>query len=171
MAETLSPSAARDGIELFHASPRDPIWEYVLSDHIALLACRRRPRLSSSSVTATSRSRSPGDGTVLTGGAAVADTEVALAGARRLLNPGSVGQPRDGDPRAAWLWLDLDAGHARLQAHRLRHSADAGRVRGGRAAPGARPAPRAGNLTALSEPTRAAAVSLPKLMPSRPRAS
>jgi diadenosine tetraphosphatase ApaH/serine/threonine PP2A family protein phosphatase len=25
-----------------------------------------------------------------------------------LLNPGSVGQPRDGDPRAAWLLLDLD---------------------------------------------------------------
>ena len=24
-----------------------------------------------------------------------------------LLNPGSVGQPRDGDPRAAWLELDL----------------------------------------------------------------
>jgi diadenosine tetraphosphatase ApaH/serine/threonine PP2A family protein phosphatase len=25
------------------------------------------------------------------------------------LNPGSVGQPRDGDPRAAYLLLDLDA--------------------------------------------------------------
>jgi len=25
-----------------------------------------------------------------------------------LLNPGSVGQPRDGDPRAAYLELDLD---------------------------------------------------------------
>ena len=24
------------------------------------------------------------------------------------MNPGSVGQPRDGDPRAAWLELDLD---------------------------------------------------------------
>ena len=29
--------------------------------------------------------------------------------ARRLLNPGSVGQTRDGDPRAAWLLLDLGA--------------------------------------------------------------
>ena len=27
---------------------------------------------------------------------------------RRLLNPGSVGQPRDGDPRAAWMLLDLE---------------------------------------------------------------
>ena len=27
----LEPAGARDGIGLFHASPRDPIWEYVLS--------------------------------------------------------------------------------------------------------------------------------------------
>ena len=31
---------------------------------------------------------------------------MALEGARRLLNPGSVGQPRDGDPRAAYLLLE-----------------------------------------------------------------
>ena len=29
-----------------------------------------------------------------------------------LINPGSVGQPRDGDPRAAWLELDLDGWEA-----------------------------------------------------------
>jgi diadenosine tetraphosphatase ApaH/serine/threonine PP2A family protein phosphatase len=34
-------------------------------------------------------------------------SEIDLSGARWLLNPGSVGQPRDGDPRAAWLLLDL----------------------------------------------------------------
>ena len=28
---------------------------------------------------------------------------------RWLVNPGSVGQPRDGDPRAAWLALDTEA--------------------------------------------------------------
>jgi diadenosine tetraphosphatase ApaH/serine/threonine PP2A family protein phosphatase len=32
-----------------------------------------------------------------------------LAPGRTLLNPGSVGQPRDGDPRAAYVLLDLDA--------------------------------------------------------------
>ena len=31
-----------------------------------------------------------------------------MASGEWLLNPGSVGQPRDGDPRAAWLLLDLD---------------------------------------------------------------
>jgi len=48
----------------------------------------------------------------LAGGLAPAGTEVDLAAARWLLNPGSVGQPRDGDPRAAWLLLDLGARRA-----------------------------------------------------------
>jgi len=32
---------------------------------------------------------------------------IELATGRWLLNPGSVGQPRDGDPDAAWLLLDF----------------------------------------------------------------
>ena len=46
------------------------------------------------------------DGETVAGGLAPGGTEVQLSG-RWLLNPGSVGQPRDGDPRAAWLLLDL----------------------------------------------------------------
>ena len=34
---------------------------------------------------------------------------LGLGEARWLLNPGSVGQPRDGDPHAAYLVLDLAA--------------------------------------------------------------
>ena len=49
---------------------------------------------------------------VLDGGLAASGTETPLGPGRRLLNPGSVGQPRDGDPRAAWLLLDPDAGTA-----------------------------------------------------------
>ena len=41
------------------------------------------------------------------GGPARGGSKVTLEG-RRLLNPGSVGQPRDGDPRAAWMLLDLE---------------------------------------------------------------
>ena len=41
-------------------------------------------------------------------------------GCKYLLNPGSVGQPRDGDPRAAWLLLDLDARRATF--HRVEYS-------------------------------------------------
>ena len=36
-----------------------------------------------------------------------AGTEVDLSSGRWLINPGAVGQPRDGDPRAAWVLLDL----------------------------------------------------------------
>ncbi len=38
------------------------------------------------------------------------DVPFALGGARSIINPGSVGQPRDRDPRAAYLWYDPDAG-------------------------------------------------------------
>jgi diadenosine tetraphosphatase ApaH/serine/threonine PP2A family protein phosphatase len=37
-------------------------------------------------------------------------SSLELGSTRALLNPGSVGQPRDGDPRAAYLLLDTDAG-------------------------------------------------------------
>jgi diadenosine tetraphosphatase ApaH/serine/threonine PP2A family protein phosphatase len=42
-------------------------------------------------------------------------TEVDLSAGRVLMNPGSVGQPRDGDPRAAFLLLDLDEHKARFR--------------------------------------------------------
>jgi diadenosine tetraphosphatase ApaH/serine/threonine PP2A family protein phosphatase len=44
------------------------------------------------------------------GGLAPGGHEVDLARGRWLLNPGSVGQPRDNDPRAAYAILDLE-GH------------------------------------------------------------
>ena len=47
------------------------------------------------------------DGEEVVGGVAPDGFSVELNG-RWLLNPGSVGQPRDGDPRAAWLLLDLE---------------------------------------------------------------
>ena len=43
------------------------------------------------------------------GAQAGAGTRLDLSEGRWLINPGSVGQPRDGDPRAAWLELDTDA--------------------------------------------------------------
>jgi diadenosine tetraphosphatase ApaH/serine/threonine PP2A family protein phosphatase len=59
----------------------------------------------------------------LEGGHAPGGTDSELSKGRWLLNPGSVGQPRDGDPRAAWLLLDL----ARRQAsfRRLEYDVEA----------------------------------------------
>ncbi len=52
------------------------------------------------------------DGRGAIGGHAAGGTEIDLSAGRWLLNPGSVGQPRDGDPDAAWLSLDLERRHA-----------------------------------------------------------
>jgi diadenosine tetraphosphatase ApaH/serine/threonine PP2A family protein phosphatase len=110
--ESLRPSGSARGVELFHASARDPVWEYVLDGESALATLE----LTSADVVLVGHSHvalaiSLEDGH-LAGGLAPADTELELADARRLLNPGSVGQPRDGDPRAAWLLLDLVGGRA-----------------------------------------------------------
>jgi len=110
--QTLAPSATRPGVELFHGSPRDPVWDYVLSDEVAVASLRATSAplvLVGHSHVALDLSL---DGDQLGGGQAPADTQVELDGRRWLLNPGSVGQPRDGDPRAAWLLVDLDAGRA-----------------------------------------------------------
>jgi diadenosine tetraphosphatase ApaH/serine/threonine PP2A family protein phosphatase len=107
----LPSSAEQDGIGLFHASPRDPIWEYVLTWEAARDAIRDSGR----EVTIVGHSHVPlaiVDGRGPIGGHAAGGTELDLGAGRWLLNPGSVGQPRDGDPEAAWLLLDLDAQHA-----------------------------------------------------------
>jgi diadenosine tetraphosphatase ApaH/serine/threonine PP2A family protein phosphatase len=49
------------------------------------------------------------EGEPATGETRPAGAEVDLAEQEWLLNPGSVGQPRDGDPRAAWMVLDTEA--------------------------------------------------------------
>ena len=38
------------------------------------------------------------------------DRRIVLDGRRCILNPGSVGQPRDGDPRACAMTIDTDSG-------------------------------------------------------------
>ena len=110
--ESLRPQGERDGVELFHASPRDPVWEYVLSADVARVAFD----LTRSPLVLVGHSHVPLaitlEDDVLDGGLAEGGTETALGPGRRLLNPGSVGQPRDGDPRAAWLLLDREAGTA-----------------------------------------------------------
>ena len=105
----LEPHGARADVALFHGSARDPVWEYVLSDDAALATLE----LTEEPVVLVGHSHAAlhvatRDGEV-SGGLSPADTEVALGGSRTLLNPGSVGQPRDGDPRAAYLMLDLAA--------------------------------------------------------------
>jgi predicted phosphodiesterase len=107
----LAPLGESEGVGLYHASPRDPVWEYVLSVRQAadcLQAQRQRIALIGHSHVACYFSRPNGDSPIeeTIGELAPPDTSLELAEGRWLLNPGSVGQPRDGDPRAAWLMLD-----------------------------------------------------------------
>jgi diadenosine tetraphosphatase ApaH/serine/threonine PP2A family protein phosphatase len=102
---------------LVHGSPRDPTWEYVTvePDARANLAAFATPYClyGHTHVPAAWREKGgraerlgPSDGSAL-----------ALDGRRLLLNPGSVGQPRDGDPRASALVLDTQA--RRITWHRV----------------------------------------------------
>jgi diadenosine tetraphosphatase ApaH/serine/threonine PP2A family protein phosphatase len=113
----LSPSGERAGAELYHGSPRDPVWDYVLSEQVALASILE----TTAPIVLVGHSHVAlgigWNGAELTGGLAPEATELDLGAGRFLLNPGSVGQPRDGDPRAAWLALDTDAGTARF--HRV----------------------------------------------------
>jgi diadenosine tetraphosphatase ApaH/serine/threonine PP2A family protein phosphatase len=105
----LQPRARVDGVGLFHGSARDPVWEYVLSDGAAaatLLIAEEEVVLVGHSHVALQVALRGAD---LEGGLAPGGTVLGLGEARWLLNPGSVGQPRDGDPHAAYLVLDLDA--------------------------------------------------------------
>jgi predicted phosphodiesterase len=104
---SLSPKSSAEGVGLFHASPRDPIWEYVLSALAAELcfdATDFRVSLIGHSHVALSFDRPEGE--PASGTTRRAGSEVDLATGEWLINPGSVGQPRDGDARAAWLMLD-----------------------------------------------------------------
>lgn len=111
----LEPLAKVDGVELFHASPRDPVWDYVLTAEGALDALE----LTEAPLVLVGHSHVALAigiiGETLDGGLAPEGSEVDLASGRWLLNPGSVGQPRDGDPRAAYLMIDFAAKRAQFR--------------------------------------------------------
>jgi diadenosine tetraphosphatase ApaH/serine/threonine PP2A family protein phosphatase len=117
----LPSSAVRDGVALFHGSARDPVWEYVLSDEAAWWTLHA----TEAPLVLVGHSHVPlavglaGD--ELEGGLAPDGTEIDLEAGRALLNPGSVGQPRDGDPRAAFLLIELGA---RATFHRVEYAID-----------------------------------------------
>ena len=110
----LRPDGEEDGVGLYHASPRDPVWEYVLSVRLAErcldIAPQRLSLIGHSHIALAFFRAGPGERTIAA--PAGAGAEADLAEGEWLVNPGSVGQPRDGDPRAAWLLLDTAAPHA-----------------------------------------------------------
>jgi diadenosine tetraphosphatase ApaH/serine/threonine PP2A family protein phosphatase len=121
--DTLDPQGERNGVGLYHGSPRDPVWEYVLSDEAAVASIMLSPfplTLVGHSHVALQVSL---DERALGGGLAANGTVLDFTTRKWLLNPGSVGQPRDGDPRAAYLALDFD--DQRAAFHRVDYDIEA----------------------------------------------
>lgn len=105
------PATRRTGETLFaHGSPRDPVWEYVDDDRTAGAIFREftfdhcyvghtHQAIVARFDDATERTKLMPLG---------AGTRLSLTDSRLLINPGSVGQPRDGDPRAAYGIVDTE---------------------------------------------------------------
>ena len=124
----LEPADESREVALYHASPRDPVWEYVLWPDQAAECIR----VQASRVSFIGHSHValffalPEDGAQgqpdARGAQAGAGTSLEVGRGRWLINPGSVGQPRDGDARAAWLELDTEAWRATF--HRVAYDID-----------------------------------------------
>lgn len=109
--DSLPSTLIREPFTLTHASPRQPIWEYILDigtasanfahfdtsfclvGHTHVPICFSQAKESKNTVSITP----------------IYDTPIVLNQKRSIFNPGSVGQPRDSDPRAAYAILDTDA--------------------------------------------------------------
>lgn len=115
--DALPERHAASGCTLVHGSPRDPIWEYVTSATIA----RANLAVLTTPVGLNGHTHVPvafveQDGRVDV--VAPEDgTQLEFGGRRVLVNPGSVGQPRDGIPTASY--AVLDSGGGRCTWHRV----------------------------------------------------
>ncbi|HEY8636085.1 MAG TPA: metallophosphoesterase family protein [Candidatus Limnocylindrales bacterium] len=95
---------------LVHGSERDPVWEYVTSVPVAranLAVLGTRYGLHGHTHLPMAWAERDGRVEAIAPGPG---STFQLTDGRALLNPGSVGQPRDGDPRAGYLVIDEDAG-------------------------------------------------------------
>lgn len=105
---------------LVHGSPREPLWEYITSGrearpNLALLADKGLPLgLHGHTHVPVLWRRTDDDLELIR---ADDGTRIDLDERVVLANPGSVGQPRDGDPRASYLIYDTERGA--LTWHRI----------------------------------------------------
>lgn len=109
--QALPTILVREGpISMVHASPRDPVWEYITDIEIA----KKNLELIETAVCLHGHTHFPGifrqrasDKRVLEE-SPLLNIPIQLIQDRMLINPGSVGQPRDEDPRAAYAILETD---------------------------------------------------------------
>ena len=111
--EGLAPADEGRDPAIYHASPRDHVWEYVLwpeqAGQCLVVQATRVSLIGHSHVALCFREGEEGDADSTRGAQVPAGSTLEVGEGRWLLNPGSVGQPRDGDPRAAWIELDTES--------------------------------------------------------------
>ncbi|MFZ4813439.1 MAG: metallophosphoesterase family protein [Phototrophicaceae bacterium] len=107
--EALPVTFVIDNYTLAHGSPREPVWEYILEPLIAglnfshfktdycLVGHTHQPVIYVQEGSEVPKAMSPTYG-----------RPRLLNGKRQIINPGSVGQPRDANPKAAYALLDLE---------------------------------------------------------------
>jgi len=110
------PEVRRDGdLTAVHGSPREPIWEYITDASVAaanLDAFETRHCLYGHTHQPVIYRADRGRMEVVP---AQTGAPITLDARRALINPGSVGQPRDGNPDASYLILDAAAGVAEFR--------------------------------------------------------
>jgi diadenosine tetraphosphatase ApaH/serine/threonine PP2A family protein phosphatase len=98
-----------EGFTLVHGSPRDPVWEYVVSADSASAVFQD----IGTAWCLVGHSHIPFVCTASENGVlfaeAVSGSPVELSSEKLIVNPGGVGQPRDADPRASYAVFDSAA--------------------------------------------------------------
>ena len=112
---SLPPVIKKDDFTLVHGSPREPIWEYLLS----ISSARENFAHFRSQFCLVGHSHVPSIfQQTESGGCSFSSFQpnigLVLGSSRLIINPGGVGQPRDGDPRASYAIFDSEASMARL---------------------------------------------------------
>ncbi|MBM3974605.1 MAG: metallophosphoesterase family protein [Planctomycetes bacterium] len=123
------PKEKREGRMLFvHGSPRDPVREYLTPrdahDEKKMGECFAR--MGDANLCFVGHSHLPG--VFLRSGRFLAPSEIDGAwqvDEQAIVNIGSVGQPRDGDPRSSFVTYDGDGNGGTVRFHRLAYDVEA----------------------------------------------
>ncbi len=113
--ESLPEVIQKEDFTLVHGSPRQPIWEYLIS----VSSAKENFAYFQSQFCLVGHSHVPLIFRFNETGACsfsqfVPNIRLVLGKSRLIINPGGVGQPRDGDPRASYAIYDSETGMVRL---------------------------------------------------------
>ncbi len=124
LLESLAPiSQVNDQVTLAHGTPREPVWEYLMNggQAAASLPYFSTPLCLVGHTHIPSLFSEQEDSTIDVGYREGGSRHEMRAGQRCLANPGSVGQPRDRDPRSAYMTLELNGADIALEWHRVEY--------------------------------------------------